>query len=119
MDFVEGILFYAFGDFKLTPRDNNDFGNVIVTIEEISNHGVETSLYPNPAQDRVMIQLDSDYTIGQLQVEIYDVTGKIVMNHSATTHLSSIDLSGMEKGVYFVRVTDNGNALNTSKLILK
>ncbi|MEQ8908521.1 MAG: T9SS type A sorting domain-containing protein [Vicingaceae bacterium] len=119
MDYVDGILYYAFGNFKLTPRNNNDFGNIVVSIEELVSTQVETSLYPNPAQDRVMIQLDEDYSFDQLQVEVLDLTGKKVIEHRTALHLSSINLSGLEKGLYIVKISNENTILNTSKLILK
>lgn len=119
MDFVQGILYYAFGNFKLTPRDNNDFGNVIVSIEEIASKEVKTTLYPNPTQNRVMIQLDENYSFNQLQVEVLDITGKKVVDHRTSLHLSSINLAGLEKGMYIVKISNENNILSTSKLILK
>lgn len=119
MDYVEGILYYAFGDYKLTPRNNADFGNIVVSIEDIENSNVNTKLYPNPAQDRVMIQLDENYEFNQLEVEVIDLRGRIVVEHRTATHLSSINLSGLEGGMYIVKVMNQGEMIHSAKLMLK
>ncbi|MAC95052.1 MAG: hypothetical protein CMC96_06095 [Flavobacteriales bacterium] len=119
MDYVEGILFYAFGDYKLTPRNNADFGNIVVSIEDIRTSDVNTRLYPNPAQDRVMIQLDENYEFNQLEVEVIDLSGRVVVEQRTATHLSSINLSGLEGGMYIVKVMNQGDMIHSAKLMLK
>jgi hypothetical protein len=119
MDYVEGILFYAFGNYKLTPRNNADFANIVVSIEDIASSEVKTKLYPNPAQDRVMIQLDENYDFNQLNVEVIDLNGRVVVEHRTATHLSSINLSGLERGMYIVKVMNKGEMIHTAKMILK
>jgi DNA/RNA endonuclease YhcR with UshA esterase domain len=65
-DAVEGILFYGFSNFRLLPRNNNDFIGASVTLDSIS---VATSpigldewaagnlkVYPNPATDRILLE---------------------------------------------------------------
>ena len=44
-DAIEGILYYAFGNFKLTPRNNADFYNVTVGIKSLISNDVETVSY--------------------------------------------------------------------------
>lgn len=119
MDYVEGILFYAFSNYKLTPRNNADFGNIVVSLEDIASTKVNTNLYPNPAQDRVMIQLDENYDFNQLNVEVIDLSGRVVVEHRTATHLSSINLSGLERGMYIVKVMNKGEMIHTAKMILK
>lgn len=119
MDYVDGILFYAFSNYKLTPRNNADFGNILVSIKDIATSQVNTKLYPNPAQDRVMIQLDEDYDFNQLNVEVIDLSGRVVVEHRTATHLSSINLSGLDRGMYIVKVMDKGEMIHTAKMILK
>ena len=65
-DAIEGILFYGFGNFRLLPRNNNDFINPSVTLDSIS---VATSpigldewaashlkAFPNPSSDWMQLE---------------------------------------------------------------
>jgi len=80
---------------------------------------VNTRLYPNPAQDRVMIQLDENYEFNQLEVEVIDLSGRVVVEQRTATHLSSINLSGLEGGMYIVKVMNQGDMIHSAKLMLK
>ncbi len=70
------------------------------------------SIYPNPAQDVLSLELDASLTLQSLS--IYDVNGK---EHIAENGLSdkrlehSIDVSQLAAGIYFLRVEgDQGTA---------
>ena len=118
MDYLDGILYYAFGNYKLTPRNNADFANLIVSIEEIQTSTIATSIYPNPTSDRLNIQIDETYKFSQLNIQLFDLNGRLVVDTRTANNLTNINLSGLGKGVYILRITDNNELINTSKLIL-
>lgn len=122
MDAIQGFLYYSFSNFKLVPRDNNDiigFSQPLVSIETISTSAVATSIYPNPAEDRVNVQLDATYKFDVLNIQVVDMAGRVVVDQASSLHLSSINLSGLEKGFYIIRVSENNQLINSSKLILR
>ncbi len=120
MDALEGMVWYAFGNWKITPRNNNDFIGLVVGIEPIqASKEVETAIFPNPTQNRVNVQIDENYQFDQLRIEVLDMTGRKVVETATTLHLNSINLNGLDKGVYLIRIMDADENLNTSKLILK
>ena len=118
-DAIEGILSYAFSNFKLTPRNNMDFFNVTVGIETISSSNVEMALYPNPAQNNVTIQIDENYNFSKLNIQVLDITGRLVMETQTTSSTSSLEISKLDRGMYVVRISDNNQLIHSSKLILK
>jgi len=77
-------------------------------VNEVSA-GIETmSVYPNPATDRVSIQIET-LEPEAVQITLYDVLGRAVskISHSeATQHIShNIDVSNFAKGIYILRIT--------------
>ena len=112
-------MYYAFGNYKLTPRNNADYANVTVSVETVSSTEVETSLYPNPTADRVMIQVDKAYSFNKLNVQVLDMTGRVVLETQTNQSLSSIELASFDRGVYLVRISNNNELIHSSKLILK
>jgi hypothetical protein len=106
-DAVEGILFYGFSNFRLLPRNNNDFIGASVTLDSIS---VATSpigldewaagnlkVYPNPATDRILLESQ-----GAGVWTINTVLGQEVMRQS-TQGSSRIDVSAWNAGTYVAR----------------
>ena len=118
-DALEGILFYAFGNFKLTPRNNADFVNVIVGIESLTSNKVETAIYPNPAENQVNIRIDESYSFNNLNVQVVDLTGRTVLDTQINSAMSSLNVDGLEKGIYLVRIANGRETIHASKLILK
>jgi hypothetical protein len=68
---------------------------------------MDASLYPNPASERVTLEFSMDAS-GESVVEVLDMTGRslLLRNTGVVEGVNrlSLDLSGMEPGVYFVRV---------------
>ena len=67
------------------------------------------SVYPNPTSD--IVYIDGNYT--QLNVIVYDVLGKQLMNKSIK---NSIDISHLGNGVYILQLSD-GVKLTTLRII--
>lgn len=65
--------------------------------ENMAENGV--SIYPNPAKDIVKILNDNNLNI--TNIEIIDLTGRIVMN---TLKSTDIDISELPEGQYFVKI---------------
>jgi predicted extracellular nuclease len=65
-DAIDGILFYGFGNYRLLPRNNNDFMSPSVTLDSISvptspiglDEWASTHLkvYPNPSRDWMQLE---------------------------------------------------------------
>ena len=106
-DAIDGILFYGFGNYRLLPRNNNDFTNPSVTLDSIS---VPTSpigidewaflnlkLYPNPSND--WMQLESK---GAGTWSLYSIHGQHVSEFQTTGSLRISTLK-FETGTYIAR----------------
>jgi hypothetical protein len=77
----------------------------------------EVNLYPNPARSVTNIGIngkDGIYT-----VELTDITGKVVMHQSTTEHTLELSLSGLEAGIYLVKVTDSEGAVEINRLAIE
>jgi len=71
------------------------------------------SLYPNPAKEVVYVQCTNNTQIDA--IEVYDVYGKVVRTAVETRHgtslQTSINVSDLADGMYFVRVTTEKGAV--------
>lgn len=86
---------------------------IVIGIEEHNLYGL--SVFPNPSSGRFDVQIG---TVGQVEMEVTDVTGRIVMKKAITRQKTiPIDLSLESNGVYFLNV--KGEKGVQSKKLLK
>ncbi len=71
-------------------------------------------VYPNPCNDKLFISSATEnlnYTF-----EITDITSKLILSAQNETS-NSIDISNLEKGVYFLKIMNGNTILSTKKII--
>ncbi|MDD2636883.1 MAG: PKD domain-containing protein, partial [Bacteroidales bacterium] len=95
------------GCFTTTPFTVN-------WVNTIKDNSLVYSIYPNPARNEVFVKFD-----GQIanSIQVFDLLGKVVYNTQPTSDFSTIDISKLQNGVYFVKVMFNDKEF-THKLIV-
>lgn len=68
----------------------------------------ELKVYPNPVSDWLIVE---GIRAGVL-ISVYDINGKMVISHIAKCESEPIDFSGMNSGMYLVKIEFNGDAEN-------
>lgn len=63
------------------------------------------SVYPNPASSIITIHSDQNHS-----VQVYDMTGKNVMNTTVTKTQNTIDITTLTDGIYMLQLDKNPNA---------
>ncbi|MCX6158331.1 MAG: T9SS type A sorting domain-containing protein [Ignavibacteriae bacterium] len=131
LSFMQGILYYAYTNYKVCPRTNADFGvHKPVGISPI-NSGVPTSFklnqnFPNPFNPTTRISFSLPM-FAKVTVKIYDIMGREVrqlVNENMNAGSFMIDFNGSDlaSGVYFVRLTADGTKgmrfADTKKMLL-
>jgi hypothetical protein len=83
----------------------------------INSDNSSFAIYPNPTSGAFTIDFGSENESGN-QVEIADITGKIVYRNANLGQQANIDLSGNASGVYFIRAIA-GDQVYTKQIVLK
>ena len=105
---VVGDGYYAFGENLLLPRSSAEI--VTVGYNGIEENQTVLMVYPNPAENAVTVKAEPNS-----RVVIYSATGSIVAVGMSN---ETINVSGLESGVYMVNV--NAQGINyTERLIIK
>jgi len=71
------------------------------------------SIYPNPAQNQVNIQIDRNATY-----KIYNINGQLLSKGNVVQGNNTLDITNLNQGVYFIKLSD-GEAEITRKLMIK
>jgi hypothetical protein len=114
------IIYYRLKEFD-RGKTIESFSKTITVFSNDKNIGFD--LYPNPANTEMKIVM-ADVLIGKkLSIELYDSYGKKVLsseseitNYNTTQNL---DISALEKGTYFVKITDFSGDIIMKKTLLK
>lgn len=89
-------------------------GNDIAENAPISDF---SKVYPNPANDQVMVEIHP-YIRGDINITIYNAVGQEVSKLSTNQHRISLSVNNLPNGIYYCRIENNDNA-DVSKLIIK
>lgn len=84
-------------------------GTLGVKERELSN----VSVYPNPAKGMVNVSVE-----GKANFQLFNISGQSVMNKEINGN-TSIDISNLNSGMYFSRITSETGASKTLKLQVK
>jgi len=112
---AESASFNEYTSMYIIKIDSLGQGNYTNPIEMIPKINNELVIFPNPANDKVCIEIldnDKNYTI-----EIYDINGKQTFNQTSFVNQNFIDVTSWKNGMYLIRV-NNKNATYQSKLII-
>lgn len=76
----------------------------------------EISIYPNPAQELVNIDIPKNY--GQMDISLYDASGKLLTNRTNAIGSFTFDVSTLATGMYYLQVVNpQNNKVKTFKLV--
>ncbi|SNB27422.1 Protein of unknown function precursor containing PKD domains and a C-terminal secretion signal [Flavobacterium psychrophilum] len=90
--------------------------NAVLNTEENSFDAV--SIYPNPSKDIFNISLP--FSNEEYSITIYNILGQLVLKDSfsgSNTNQNTINLSGKEKGIYYVKVESKSKKIIIKKII--
>src|SRR5690606_19728861 len=74
--------------------------NPMLSISSSNRTIIDLLIFPNPAVNWLQI----DYKDGIDRVEVYNATGKEVMQHEVQAYSFKMDVSNLSKGIYLVNV---------------
>lgn len=106
--------------FKTTYVIKEKVAGVGINKDELSQLGF--TVFPNPASNAIYIK--NDNSVAYNQIEIYDLTGKLVysLNESEIINLDlqiKININSLEKGMYLMKISNNNEVLGTTKFLVK
>lgn len=75
------------------------------------------NIYPNPSDGQITLEIGGD--IGQSDVEIYSLDGKLLQKESITSNKTTLNLRLENSGTYILRLTNNNQVHNQLFQIIK
>ena len=103
------------GNVSSFTAQNNFTTKSATGIEQLANNNEQLTIYPNPASSELRI---TNYELRIEKIEIENILGQLmtVYNSSFNTP-TSVDVSSLQKGIYFLQATDEKGFKHTAKFV--
>jgi ubiquitin len=86
-------------------------------------HNIQLTVFPNPTSDRLALRIDNELlsagTVQKLSYQLYNLSGKMLLNDLIFSNETSINLNNLQPATYFLRVMQDKNENKTFKIIKK
>lgn len=103
---------------SLTPGVQQAYAITVVDGIENTQISLEAEVYPNPVTDRLTLRVDNT-DAATLRFTLTDANGRTIAADNIVDAQTSIDMSNLAQGVYFLRVDNGEMALKTFKIVKK
>ena len=84
------------------------------SINSINPHLIK--VYPNPVNEKLTIS--TPYKLSRSSIQIYTITGQLVLKEDLVSDNTNISCKDLEKGVYIYKIFNESNILKTDKLLV-
>jgi len=92
--------------------------SLFTTIEDIRNSQSAIRIAPNPATTSITLQMQQTPAT-PTAFQLFDITGRMVLQKPLTEITNRIELNGVSKGMYLYNVFTEGEKAGTGKLIIE
>lgn len=101
----------SYNEANFVKPENEDEGKEILPIkyEEPLGDRIIT-IYPNPTEGELKIEISNISNINQSQILISDLTGKILYNKEVISKITLFDMGSQSAGTYIMAVRINGKS---------
>ncbi|HHC81229.1 MAG TPA: T9SS type A sorting domain-containing protein [Flavobacteriia bacterium] len=101
----------ASGHLYANPTDHEGYGipNFETALSTLAVNAFSEGsfkVYPNPFQERIQFQFTGEFTA--LQVSLFDLLGRKLLEKQVTKQHPLLDVAGISKGIYILRIAQQG-----------
>ncbi len=105
--------------------DMNPCSNILIPLYNCNDAGINVnelnsqsfSVYPNPTNDKIFISSKDFPYNKQIEIQINDLTGRLLLKQEIEKSDQNINITQIEKGIYFLRLFQNKQLITTYKIV--
>jgi hypothetical protein len=114
--FLDANPLNSTGYYRLEMKDNEGKTEYSKTISIAANEKQMFTFAPNPVTDYLSISTEQNEVNAVQEVSIFDSVGHLVKSQKMQNDASTIDFSGLNKGIYLVQIKGN-NQITHRKIV--
>lgn len=107
---------YIYFDFNAPIVTNSTYNKIMKVTSLADNNESVTALYPNPSNGIFTIELT---TKEKQTLQLFDITGNIVLSETIENGKAGIDASHLAAGIYNISIKGNNGSVNKKLVIVK
>lgn len=114
------VSFWSTGATIYTAKVGSN--GTLVNVNEIKNAKDGFSIYPNPANTHLTLSKEAGIRV--CKIKMFDATGKEILSKEISNHKTTLDISQLETGIYFIQLIsplspEEGQGVRFQKLIIQ
>ena len=90
----------------------------ISSIKYYNQPATSLSIYPNPASDRLQLNLQGFQNLEGLEISFYNLLGQKTHLQKITQAETSLEVKDWQRGIYLYRLEQEGRALKSGKVMI-
>lgn len=120
----EPVIFTGTGSNIISTQGFEQPDQITITFGNSSYSLMDIKAYPNPVSDQLYVHINSNISISDFQLQVFDIYGKKIKvdyNYASALldHTFLLNLSFCEAGIYFIKITSEIDHLNDTFKIIK
>ncbi len=122
-DVSDGLVGKNIKGLSIDSQDNvwiattSGVSKISTTITNINKYNNQKLIvYPNPSKDMINIAIESEPNI-VTDINIYNIMGQKLSNHTLKNNKTSLDISSLKKGVYYIRINNKAYSLSKNFIV--
>lgn len=92
-----------------------------VATQEVPQEQVSAKVFPNPAKDEMVVELDN-VTTENVTLRLYNVSGQLLLSQKTEVKQGQpirLDVNFFSNGLYLLRITQNGKRDFTKQVVIQ
>lgn len=107
--------YYILDNDTQIRRDSVDVIFNTTTLSTKEEQKIDFLVYPNPVNTILNISISEN----NISISIFDITGKNVSEIELNNGINTLNIENLNAGIYFYSIKQNGNIIETKKLVIQ
>ena len=88
----------------------------VTAINDLQTSGIELSVYPNPTNSFLLIEVKTDKQ-RDLLLSLFDLNGKLILQKKITGNKQTVNMQNYKPAIYILKITEGNKEIRTYQIV--